>query len=407
MTLRRSPLVLVCLAVTLVQVGGILPAQIDWADNLLLPPVYPGFPPPGAELGPLDALRLLTVSPTWQYGEYTATQGVLHEAGWLALFLLVLCLASSAAARRMSTVPRVPLHLPVALVVVAPLASLAALLILRLPKLTGSGSGDLLAQTLQDARVAAPHTLLLSLVAAGTFAVHRIATANGPNSPDLRRIALFHLASWRGTAGSLHRRIGVSVATGLTCCVALTLLDSQTAADAARSMAGLWCTDSPDTASCTYFLGQGAQHSLPQYADTAWRPAARVVFPYARLYAYQTCFALSAVACYALLTRRGLRTRTATPVALLIRTAACYTAGTVIYGAVLTDGVLDVGQSGGDLRTRAGAALPLLLHPVGLHHTLLGAPLAAVLVTTVVVLTRRLRNRRGAAPAVAAAAPPV
>ncbi|MFD3652375.1 hypothetical protein [Streptomyces sp. NPDC058620] len=397
MRLRRSPLVPVCAAVALVQVCGILPAQIDWADNLPLPPAYPGEGPPGAELGALDALRLLTVSPTWLYGEYTATQGVLHEAGWLALFLLVLCVAASAAARRMSSVPRDRLHLPVALFVLAAPASLATLLILRLPRLTGSGSGELLAQTLQDTRVGAPHTLLLALVAAQTAAVHRIATAPGPGSVHPRRVALFHLASWRGPKGSLPRRIGISAATGLACCVVFTVLDSQAALGAAQNIAGLWCLDTPDRSYCTYRLGRAAQHTLPQH-DDAMYATGRAVFPYARLYGYQACFLLSSAACYALLTKRGLRERAATPVALLIRTTACYTAGTVMYGAILTYGLLLTEEGGGDLATRMNMALPLLLHPAGLHHALLGAPVTAVLLTTTVILTRRLRTRR-AAPA--------
>ncbi|MET7474647.1 hypothetical protein ABZT17_09855 [Streptomyces sp. NPDC005648] len=369
-----------------------LPAQINWARSLLsLNGVFLAVP---------DALRLITVSPVWLYGGKTGAAALGREALWLTLFLILLCTGAAALLRRLSTPRTVPLVSVFVLPLLAPAAHLITLLLMKTPQLMSYGTqGDALAETIEQAHKGTQHALLLGVAAGVTAAVTGRLAVQGPGRPEVsrHRFLLGTAAMARGPAGSLRRRIGMAMTSGLVCCLLLTLLDSQLVRDGAQHVAVPWCAGARFRSHCTGEIADAVLGGLPQRSNAAgsrpWN-----LYSLIRLYAYGLCFLAAAMVAYLLRTLPGLRARHSSLPLLFLRTWAAYFAGATCYGtivgAAITLRATPRGISAHGLAATESLVLTNFVYSGGLHHALLAAPAAAALATLAAVLIRHTVPRR-------------
>ncbi|WP_329120822.1 hypothetical protein [Streptomyces sp. NBC_01465] len=393
MTATRPPrLLIVCAAVALVQLCGVLPVQIHWADDLALYGGGNNNPLPADSTGILDALRLPTVSPTWLYGGNTGISAVLHEALWLALFLTVLCTTAGFVSRRLGGGRFVLLHYPAALFLLAPLAHFIALLVMRSPDLiNATDNGDVLTTALKDAHTGTLHAALLGAAAALTALLFRTSPGT-PNSsrPSGRRVLLFALATLRGDRRTLWRRIGKALLAGAAYCALFTVLSSSALSDAARATARLWCSGIDTRADiCAYNLGEAALGPLPLRISTLFNPEFGTVGArYLTLFAYLAAFVVGAYVYYALDALLGPRARPLTPAGLLVRHWAGYATAAFIETAVIAINDHPGISAPSSALTRMSDAAARIMYSDAVPHILLAAPAAAAALTAVALLCR-------------------
>lgn len=404
-TTRRNPVVLltVPLTVILVHALGVLPAQIRWADTHVPPTQAEGLA--GSTAEPLDALRLLTVSPVWRLGEAAGIEALLTEAVWTGLFTLLLLAASTVFTGRTDRGAYRTLRASVPLVVLAPLAGLAALLVTRLPlflreqpQLESSKKFSSpvhahppLAEVLRDAYQIAPHTVLLGLSAAGVLlAVKGARWCTSAHAPGARRAALLLLALLRGPARTVWRRIGETVLVTGTATTALHLLTSPDLAKAVRPLLDGRCSGF-----CANELTAALLRPRPRLRPYS-EDVEIITETFLRPWAYE-CFALLfALTFFVLRSLPGLRTRPMPARVLFLLCLAGFIAGSVAANTSLllyTDTLF-----GAEPRhTFPG----LILHSPGMHDALYAGPATALVTTAGVSALRalarapgRLHNRR-------------
>ncbi|MCX3060278.1 hypothetical protein [Streptomyces beihaiensis] len=392
----RRPLATVCVTVTLVQICGVLPAQIHWAD---------GLGPGTAPLHTVDALRLPTVSPTWLYGGRAGIDAVAYEAFWLALFLLFLGVAASSVARRMGGGRGAPLHLPTALFLLSPLAGLAALSVTRAFRLASAADGgETLALTLRDAHVATPHLLLLGAVAALSALLARTTGRRRRRRPSAapswsaRRVALFTLATLRGGRHTVRARIGRSLLAGAAYCALITVLSSRAATGASYAAAKLWCADGqhgyPPWTDCAHQLGDAALQPMTLHISPLFNyDLSALGSNLLTFFAYQVAFLYSACVHYAMDATLGPRTRKPTATALFVRHWAGYSAAAVAYAIVIAAFDHPGGMTPRTFGARVDASTAHLIDSEAVHHLLLAAPFAAGTLTGLVLLYRHAPRR--------------
>lgn len=282
----------------------------------------------------------------------------------------------------------------------APLAHLIALLLTRIPQLVSySTGGDALSATIEQAHEGTQHALLLGAAAGFTAALAGRWAVRGPGTATTsrRRLLLHAAAVARGPAGSIGRRIGSAMTTGLMCCLLLTMLDSQPAQDAVRHLAAPWCTGSQLPSMCADQIAgvvlKGLPHRANTTATTLWN-----VYPLILLYAYLTCFSGALLVDYVLRTLAGLRARRSTLPLLFVRTWAAYLVGATLYGTVLEAAITlwttPWGGRAHGLAARESLVFTNFLYSPGLYHSLLAAPAAAALTALAALLIRHATPRR-------------
>ncbi|MFI5868255.1 hypothetical protein [Streptomyces sp. NPDC051546] len=385
------------LTVILVHSVGALPAQIGWADSHVPPTTLEGLQ--GNTLEPLVALRLLTVSPMWRLGEAAGTEALRAEAVWTCLFTLVLLAASTMFTGRPGRASYRTLRACVPLVVLAPLAGLAALLVTRIPlflgeqprlesssKFSSPVHGDTpLTEVLQDAYQIAPHSVLLGLSAAGVLlAVKGIRWCASPHVPGVRRAVLLLLALLRGPADTVWRRIGETILVAGTATTALHLLTSPDLAKAARPLLDGYCSGFCDNDIARALLRPRTR--LRPYSDAV----TIITETFLRPWAYE-CFALLfALTFFVLRSLPGFRTRPIRARVLFLVCLGSFTVGSVAANTWL---VLysDAAFGTKPLHTFAG----LILYSPGLHDALYAGPATALVTTVGVCVLRSLAHGIG------------
>ncbi|MFJ8751943.1 hypothetical protein ACIREO_21820 [Streptomyces sp. NPDC102441] len=409
-TTRRNPVGLLTVPLTaiLVHALGVLPAQIRWAETHVSPKRAEGLP--GGTLEPLEALRLLTVSPVWRLGEAAGGEALLTEAVWTSLFALFLLAASTVFTGRTDLGVYRTLRACVPLVVLAPLAGLAALMVTRLPlflreqpqlessKFSSPVHGYTpLTETLQDAYQIAPHTALLGLSAAVVLlAVKGTRWCTSAHAPGARRATLLLLALLRGPVRTVWRRIGETVLVTGTATTALHLLTSPDLAKAVRPLLDGRCS----SRFCANELTQALLRPRPRLFPHS-EGVEILTETFLRPWAYE-CFALLfALTFFGLRSLPGLRTRPMRARALFLLCLAGFISGSVAANTSLllyTDALFGAEP----LHTFSG----LLLHSPGMHDALYAGPATAFVTTAgasaLRALARGTSRLRGAGGQVAA-----
>ncbi|WP_053202237.1 hypothetical protein [Jiangella muralis] len=369
--MRRHPIGAALAAMLPLLVVAALPAQVGWAERLGAPERFG------------DRLRFLTVSPTLLFGERSGPPAYLLELLWAALFLTLLLAAAWRLATAVADDWTRPFVLLPALTVLAPVANLAALLVVHAGGLTtdATGRGAALARLLTDAQNASAHVMLVGL--AGGLAVllthaERLWPRGDDGTPLVNRETA--LTVLRGPLPTLWRRIGVALLAAALAVPAMSVAGDVVAA-VAEPVARLWCAGSPPGNACVPALTGLAGAEPVQLSHLLLDPGRERLL---RIYTVQVFLLVFAVA-YFQLHAQPLRHRPATT---LLVVWFAYTAAVVAREGVV-DASLDIADEPG-----LPGLLGLLLPPGGLASTLLAAPAVAVTFAAGHALVTRLRRGR-------------